>query len=217
MKHAYPEQWQQFLSADTVIPTLRYHWPQWHKGRSRFCFWALLPDDADLEQQLAECRQKLSAYLLADYHKQTHITLYAAGFLCKQECEPDDVSETELDRQEAAIRQLKLPKFTVQTASINSFAGAPFVEVVDEAGYLQRLHQALTALSGKDRDNELIAHLTLGLYQQAFSTCDMAYALDTTMVKPLSIHCTELHLLAYDASDIRSPLISLRQIELNKQ
>lgn len=174
----------------------------------------MLPQCELLDTALADARQPLVDYLLDDYHKQTHITVYAAGFPCDVAQLRDDVSQAELDRQEAAIRQLALPSIKLTTAALNSFAGAPFVEVVDDAGQLQSLHQRLCDVSGEDRDGVLIPHLTLGLYRDAFPVGEVAGRLQERVVMANAIRCNTLHLLAYAAADIRSPLQILRTIFL---
>lgn len=217
LKRFYSEQWQQFQAAETTYATSDYTWPEWHhQGRQQFCFWGLLPNSFELERSIQQAQQQLAAYLLADYQKQTHITLYAAGFLVPEKRLADDVTWRELQQQADLIQQLQLPKLKLQIGASNSFLGAPFLEVVETAGQLQRLHQALSVAFGQDRDGALIPHVTLGLYRQAWATSDLTASLTNAQQQGIAVNEQQLHLLSYSSDDIRSPLSIVKTIQLGQ-
>jgi 2'-5' RNA ligase len=215
VKHDFSERWQTFRKAEMTIASQQYNWPQWHQGREYYCFWGMLVDEAKVENHLISLKQHLKNYLVADNLKQAHITLYAAGFVCQRERYQDDVSEAKLAQQETALRNLQLSRFSITTSHVNSFAGAPFIEIIDKQSTLQKIHQTLRNISGADRDSEFVPHITIGLYRDTFSTIEIAEILQQPPNLMLSIECKRLCLLAYAANDIRSPLICLREINLS--
>lgn len=204
--------WQQFNDAATTFPTTQFHWPEWHKNRPQFVFWGLLLESAALDAKLEAYRKQCQAFLLADYSKAPHITLYAAGFPGEQKNHTDDVTWQEIDRQEQALRALQLRPFIINVGKLNSYPAAPFFEVLDQ-GELLALHQTLKNLSGQDRDGAYLPHVTMGLYSAAI-TVETLSPLRECSNETLSIRCDKLSLLAYDAADIRSPLRVLREITL---
>lgn len=177
----------------------------------------MLPEDQPLERSIQHVKQPLSHYLLEDYSKASHITLYAAGFLQGKKRLADDVTKAILDQQEQRIRKLLLSNLQLQTHAVNSFQAAPFIEVLDDKqGSLESLHQSLSEAFGNDRDGKLTPHITLGLYKKAFETADVAQHIARQPQSPLVFHVNNIHLLAYRSDDIRSPLQSLRCIKLNQ-
>lgn len=174
-----------------------------------------MPTCQQIEKQLAQAQQRLEQFLLKDYQKQSHITLYAAGFLQPEKQRADDVSERLLDQQEALIRTLDLPRLQLKTHALNSFQGAAFIEVMDDQqGSINTLHNTLSTHFGQDRDGQLTPHLTVGLYKNNYATEAVAEILCQQRLQPIAFECDSIHLLAYSSEDIRSPLISLRRIAL---
>lgn len=207
LKVFYPQQLQDFLQAKTTFACESYIWPEWHhQGREQFYFWALLPESETLESQTEQVKQQLTVYLLPDYHKKTHITLYAAGFLNDKKSLPDDVSEQDLQEQIDLIQSLNLKPVEMQVGPLNSFLGAPFIEVHDSSQQLGFLHKQLCQCFGSDRDGQLIPHITLGLYQQAYSCEKIIAALQTSQQQSYILICDQIHLLRYSSADIRSAL-----------
>lgn len=139
--------------------------------------------------------------------------MYAAGFPVECALKTDDVSFAEIENQTQILQDLALKPFDIQLGAINSFQGAPFVEVAD-GGQMALINQTLSALSGADRDCVFLPHLTLGLYRDAFNPQMLAEKLEQYLVESMTIHCDKLCLLAYDADDLRSPLRVLRTLEL---
>lgn len=224
IKPFYEKQWQQFLAAETTFSTQDYTWPAWHhKQRKQFFFWGLLPECQTLEQAIQNTHKRLSPYLLENYHKQTHITLYAAGFLVDKKQYDDDVTWQELQQQAELIQSLNLDCLELKTGALNSFLGAPFIEVIDKAGRLQQLHQALSQQFGSDRDGTLIPHITLGLYKNNFPTgtiknkfLAIEAAKQTTEtnstelnLREIEFSCKQVQLISYSSEDIRSPLFAV--------
>lgn len=219
IKRHYEKQWQQFLAAETTYATQDYTWPAWHhKQRKQFFFWGLLPESSALEQQFQNTQKQLSPYLLENYHKQTHITLYAAGFLVEEKQHDDDVTWQVLQQQAELIQSLNFEHLQLKAGALNSFLGAPFIEVIDKAGRLQHIHQALTQQFGSDRDDTLIPHITLGLYKENFPVRTIekeflalqAEKLQVEVNSPeLGFVCNEVRLICYSSDDIRSPLVAV--------
>lgn len=217
----YVSQWQQFLAAKSTYATNDYRWPEWHhKNRKDFLFWGLLPQKSALEQRIKAAQKQLSPYLLAGYHKQAHITLYAAGFLAEEKQYADDVTWQELQQQGELIQGLKLGHLKLKTGGLNSFLGAPFIEVLEEKGRLQQIQNALSETFGADREGSFTPHITLGLYNKPYCCQAIAESIEqinSELNKLLLFDCSQIHLIAYSSSDIRSPLRIIKTLCLDEK
>ncbi|HEY9033948.1 MAG TPA: 2'-5' RNA ligase family protein [Pseudomonadales bacterium] len=204
--HAFPAVWQQFLQLDQVSASDRLHWPDWHRGRPQFCFWGIAVEDAQLGREMQRLRQRLSPFLRPDYQRSEHITLYAAGFVMPQASQPDETDGRQLARQAALIRSAMNGPWQLQTGAVSSFAGAPFVEVIDSDGRLAALRRALLGCFADDRDVPFTPHLTLGLYRQPFAVRLLAERLAQLSLPALTIPVSAISLFSYHTGHLCSPL-----------
>ena len=203
----YPDTWRQFCRASHVTPTNQYHWPDWHQGRERFCFWGLAIDEPDVVRHWQSLQNRLSPLLLPDYQREPHITLFAPGFWVAEAKAADEVDEAMLAEQAEWIKAAITKPFTISTAGVGSFPAAPFIEIVDNDGGLAAIRAALLKKLPDDRTVSYVPHLTLGLYHYRERTERVAEALQALPASVLDITVTGVVLYSYATHDIRSLLV----------
>ena len=208
----YQNIWQQFRQLKTVRPTRQYHWPDWHQGRERFCFWGVAVSCPELAVQLSECRRQLADCLLPGYSRDEHITVFAAGFMMNRAEKTDETDLEKLQQQTKLIRQAVNKPFELQTGVVNSFAGAPFVEVTDPEGGLAAVRAALLGHFANDRSVPFTPHLTLGFYRRAYPVAEISQRLQAVSLPARRIRVNGLRLFSYATEDIRSALEFEREV-----
>jgi 2'-5' RNA ligase len=217
----HPEVWAEFARRPHSLGTsLRDH-PAWHGGRARYFVWAVDVSVPQVEDHLRRCRERLGARLLAPYERRAHVTVAACGFLRAEAGKDgprrdDDVSPARLARQEARLRALRLPPFTLVVGGTNSFASAPFLEVADEGGALARLRTAVIEGGNDFRTAPYVPHVTIGIYSGSHATEAVAESLSAAVETEQAIGVTvgTVGLYSYAASDIASPLGLERTVTL---
>jgi len=222
-----------FTQLGKTIATRQLEYPEWHKGRTRYGIWALEIDAHNILQRFHRAQQALADYLLPQYQRQPHITLYVCGFLDwlepKQSQANDNFSQNTLEQQHAKLsKELKEitqseAGFTLQVGAIDSFGSAPYLQVTDPHQHLSRLRTACTSLTEVDCSNEFrtspyTPHLTLGLYRGSFNcrTLDEKFrkinrqhGFDTGL--PLAVKA--LHFMSYASHCVDSPLRTELSVE----
>jgi len=223
-----------FISQGKTIATQQLDYPLWHKGRTRYGIWALEIDAANILLRFHSAQQALADYLLPQYQRQPHITLYVCGFLdwlgpqCPQA--NDNFSQHALEQQRVRLSD-KLKEitqgqkgFNLQVGSVNSFSSAPYLQITDPHQHLGRLRAAFssgTTLDNTDefRSSPFTPHLTLGLYRDAFNcrTLDEEFqrinhqrGFETEL--PLTIKA--LHFMSYGSHCVGSSLRTELSLEV---
>ncbi|MYM63626.1 2'-5' RNA ligase family protein [Pseudomaricurvus sp. HS19] len=218
----FPEVWQRFLklpavtavSASTDDAALRL----WHRGRQRYWVWAVEVADPQLLAVWQQCREQLQDWLLPGYRRQPHITLAVAGFpLCPLPgVYNDSFTPQQLAICEARLQAARVAPFEVRVGAINSFAAAPFLEVDDWQGGLQRLRQQVVVHRDDFREEAWCPHLTLGYYRRAFTPRQLLPALlGCSPPEPFSLQVNELCLMSYGADEVGGVLCPERRYRLS--
>lgn len=198
--------WQQFLQTPLTVPTTRREYPEWHRGRARFCVWGLLPESRALDASVQALRARLADYLLLPYPRQPHITLQACGFWPSASAAEDDYPDAQLMQHRRALEALALPRFTLTVGALNSFSSALYLEVDDSQQYLAAIRACLPGFFETIRAVPFVPHVTLGVYRQAWDCRQLAAVLEALPQPPLTLEISAIQLLSYDARDIGSAL-----------
>lgn len=199
--------WHHFLHSSTTLPTTRREYPEWHRGRGRFCVWGLLPESRALDERVQTLRAQLADYLLLPYDRQPHITLQACGFWQAETAAEDDYPAAQFAQHRRALEALALPRFTLQVGALNSFTSALYLEVQTAQPQLARIRQCLPGFFETIRTVPFVPHVTLGVYRQAWDCRQLAAVLEALPPQPLlTLEVSAIQLLSYDARDIGSPL-----------
>jgi hypothetical protein len=122
--------------------------PEWHRGRSPYVFWALDVDISAVRVQVKGASEHLSGLLLNSYCRQPHVTLDLCGFPSSAPNDDDEFNHALIDRQCSALRAAHVPAFDMFVGGLGSFSSAPFLQVTDRAGELQRCAIASPWMAG---------------------------------------------------------------------
>lgn len=174
----------------------------WRRGRSRFGVWVIDADGAPVRERLQRAQAHLGAVLWPSA-RQPHITVAVGGFLCDEARHADDWAPARLAAQQAALEGLALRPFELQIGGLDSFDSAAFLQVLDPAGGLASLREALVGAHHEYRDTAYCPHLTVGLYRRAVDKAALAaqlLAFDDG--PPLSLSVTAVHWVSYAADEL---------------
>lgn len=204
----HPEIWRQFTERERTIGATQLDYPDWHRGRPRYWLWAIDADTAAIGRRLRRYRARLQGHLVDPYPRQAHVTVAVSGFLSATLVHNDDVAPQTVAHQEARIRALALAPFALAVGGANSFASAPFLEVADQSGALERIRAALAPDGGEFRTAPYVPHVTIGIYNGSnhVRTLRDALAPVPADAEPLALTVGAVGLYSYDATHIGSPL-----------
>ena len=200
-----------FLASDKTIPCFLRDHADWHGGVSHYGFWAVLVDNDEWLGLLHEARLHMVRFIHPGYRRGPHITLAACGLISEHHFSSED-----LKRQSAALSEAGVAPFALGTAGLDSFESAPYLAVEDPSGSLARIRSALTAVSGEDNSPARYRpHVTLGLYNGAFDTKQVARHLEEFRHGPIDpLRVTELAFCAYETKDIQGPFEVIMRVGL---
>ena len=186
----------------------------WHRGRKEFSIWMIGLENDEIHRILWAARNHLSGLLLSPYERQPHITLVVCGFLVDERRRYDDYDKNQLDAHCRLLKESKLKPFSIEINGINSFASAPFFQVNDCQGGIEKIRTLISTTEidiGRDRYSP---HVTIGLYSGAFDSWVVLERIKTFAAEPVRLSVDRITFAAYDASDIRGPLVYKQQVVL---
>ena len=206
---------QRFLAEPHTLRNERRDFHEWHRGRPHYLLWALDMDAPPLRARVAAAQRALHGLLLEGYVRQPHITLALCGFPATGPLRAEDEFDDDLiTAQLAALQAMAPPAFELGIGGLESFSSAPFLSVHDSTAALATLRRCLHA-DGQHPQGGYVAHVTVGLYAEAWPTAEVARrfrALDDAPHLPCRI--TRLSLMGYVAADIGGELFTLADYHL---
>ena len=135
------------------------------------------------------------------------MTLFVCGFVADAKRFDDDCTVDELERQLWELKEARLAPFEVEVGGVNSFETAPFLEIFDVAGGIERVRNLLSGTYSEIRQGVYVPHLTLGLYSGCFDTKVLAEKMSSFHPDTRVVHCVdEIRLMSYSAFEITGPL-----------
>lgn len=192
----------------------------WRQGRERYWCWCIEIDDALVLERIERYQRRLADRVVADYQRQPHLTLAVCGFW---QAEPmadnqnDDFFEHDLQDQLSRLAQLPQSAVTLTVLGANSFASAPFLEVVDQSPQ-RALHQLRECLLPREcdfRTTDYCPHITLGLFHRSLNISPLHFLLtDPRDREPLTFEVSALSLMSYDGADLKGSLRLERRVSL---
>ena len=217
----FPAVWQRFLAMPCVTAVAADPDPvldAWRRGRQRYWVWALEIDNPDVLNVWQACRRQLDTWLLPGYRRQPHITLAVAGFPG-----PDGVNDSsdcftpaQLAACEKRLQSVAMAPFELRLGRVNSFAAAPFLEIVDAGGHLQALRERVVTHDTDFRDEPWVPHLTLGYYRDTYAPTELLPALTGCPTDVgLTLRVTGIVLMSYSARDIAGALSAEKRYPLS--
>jgi 2'-5' RNA ligase len=90
------------------------------------------------------------------------------GFLADAPQYDDDYSAEQFGRHAHLLREAAVKPFIVEIGGLNSFASAPFLEVADPEGGLDRVRSLLSTTGKEIGRSAYTPHITVGLYSGNF-------------------------------------------------
>ncbi len=199
--------WNEFLCLRQTLPTEKRDYEEWHRGRKKYAVWTIGIQSQPVQSRFDAARAHLAEFLFKPYQRQPHVTLFVCGFLAEVERFEDDYTVEDIEYCLRQLREARLSPFKIKIGGINSFAAAPFLEVFDLSGGIERVRNVMSGNRFEIRDGKYIPHLTLGLYSGPFET--------KTVVKKISSFCPDspithfvdkISLTTYSACTIAGPL-----------
>jgi 2'-5' RNA ligase len=179
---------------------------EWLAGRADYCVWALHIDDPAVRTRMAAVAAALGPLITPCPVADAHITLFVAGFPNPEPTREDDVLPAVLNAQEAALSALSAPAFTLQIGAARSFRSAPYLQVVDPDGALDRLRAALGPFR-EQRFGPFTPHLTVGHIAADGPAAPLLAALAPFVDLPaLPVHVRAVHRMVFDGRRAHSPL-----------
>jgi 2'-5' RNA ligase len=161
----------------------------------------------EVSQKVAAAREHLSPFLLKPYQRQPHITIFVCGFLADTPQYDDDYSAGQLERHAHLLKVSAVKPFTVEIGGLNSFASAPFLEVADPEGGLDRVRSLLLSTGKEIGRSSYTPHITVGLYSGAFPGSMINERIASFPKDPCKLMVDRITLATYQAREMAGALI----------
>lgn len=206
-----------FIQANRPVMALENRdYPEWHLGRRNFALWYIELEAPPLRDYCQQMREKWRDFLVADYQRQFHITLFVNGFLKIEKQHDDDFSLCQMYEQIEKLQQLKLQPFKLDITAINSFTSSLFLSIEDQSGQLKRIRDICATTQHEIAALDYYAHITLGFYRQAFLGSEILAHLQHCAWQKQSIYVEQIRFGVYDAQVLQGRLSTLYQLDLVK-
>jgi 2'-5' RNA ligase len=189
-----------------TIASPRGDFSDWHRGRKEFALWMIRLEHNAVFRKVEAARKHLSGLLLTPYKRQPHITLFVCGFLTDERRFADDYARHQFDAHCRLIADSGIPPFPIEIGGLNSFASAPFLQVNDLDGGIERLRALLSKTVIEIERGGFTPHVTVGLYAGAFESEAVLERIRTFADDPIWLSVDRITFAAYDSSDISGPL-----------
>jgi 2'-5' RNA ligase len=192
---------------DQTLPSIIRDYPEWHRGRKEYAVWIIEIAQEEILAKVEAARKHLSGFLLDPYRRQPHITLFVCGFLADAPRFGDDYCRHQADAQRQLLKDSGIGPFSVEIGGLNSFASAPFLEVHDREGGIERLRALLSRAAKEVGRDAFTPHVTVGLYSGAFPSKTVGERISTFSGRPVSLAVERITFAAYHTSEICGPLV----------
>ena len=204
------------LQASTqLIATELRDYPEWHHGRSDYGLWYIEIDQPELIRYLDQVRTPFSNLLIPSNQRQYHITLFVCGFLTVDSHKyDDDFQIAQLNRQIDLLKQLQLKPFELEITQIDSFSSALFIQIIDREKILEKIRSQLALVSNEIAALQYCPHITIGLYDDAWSSDLVLERIKSFEAKRIKIQVNQLTFGYYKAQILQGLLYPYHQMRL---
>lgn len=199
-----------------TVPSVVQDHSEWHRGRDRYSLWLIRLESAEVGSRIAAAREHLSGLLLEPYLRQPHITVFVCGFPADNPVLEDDYGIARFRQQSQALRAAAIDPFPLEISGLNSFSSAPFLEIVDREGGLERIRQVLggsTTEVGRG-GAVFIPHITVGLYAGAFPAGAVQQRMSRFRPAPCPVMVDKITFAHYDSRELAGPLTYDEEVPL---
>ena len=104
------------------------------------------------------------------------------------------------------LREAAGKPFTVEIGGLNSFASAPFLEVADLEGGLDRVRALLLTQEKRLGRSDYTPHITVGLYSGAFPGSVVTERIASFPKAPAKVTVDRITFASYRAREMSGPL-----------
>lgn len=194
-----------------TIKNIDRDFSEWHGGISHYGFWAVSIENKAWEAALNSAANVLADYLLEGYARTPHITIFACGLL-----DENFFSSAMLRVQKQQLQAMNIPPFSLSISHLKSFSSCPVLGVNDDSEVIRRIRTAFNVISKEDRQSAFEAHLTLGLYKDAFSLADIQHQLDSIKLPALEpITVNRIDFCTYRSNEIQGRIEIVDSVTCN--
>ncbi len=213
MTRVKKEKWHKgFIESSQSLKSIDRDFYEWHQGRSHYAVWALCIDDAEWNALLSRAREHMQPYCLQGIPRQAHVTLFAIGFT------EDEMFDANISAQVVALENSGITPFEIDIGTLNSFSSAPYFEIADPSGALERLRQALSGGLPEDRIEPYTPHLTVGLYNDGYAVRELIQHMQAFAWEQVpALKIDSVQLMQYGTQNIFSPLETLLNVKLDSE
>ena len=202
---------QSFLSISHTMALCNRDFVEWHGGVEEYGFWAIGVEDPVWIHTFESARVHLSQFLYPGYQRAPHITVAPSGLF-----DSEHFSEVHLKSQISTLVKAKIESFPVKTGSLNSFASAPYISIVDPTDSLDTIRELLQKTRKEDNLGQYLPHVTLGHYREAFETAMVLGYLQNFWIFPIEpLVVKELLFCAYKTKESQGPFEVLERVKLS--
>ncbi|OOR89886.1 hypothetical protein B0181_05595 [Moraxella caviae] len=185
----------------------------WHKSRTRFGVWYALIDDAGV-QHCQKMQAQFDKWLHHDYRRQFHITLFVNGFYVPNAQSFDEVDDTLITRQLAALHAQNLASFDVPSVGVGAFMNSLHLRLSYHHSF-DVIRRTLAATHAEISPSEYVPHITLGLYRGRFLLDDVLSDICRTLTPQATFSVRALIFGSYDPCDLQGVLTPHFTLELS--
>lgn len=208
--------WNKFSGEKKTLPTEKRDYKEWHRGRTNYSLWTILVQSQTIQDRFDLAKAHLAEYLLTPYSRQTHVTLFVCGFLADTKRWDDDYPTVTLKHHHSMLSEAGFGPFEIEIGGINSFKAAPFIEVFDVEGGIEKVRSVILADSIESREETYVPHLTLGLYRDYFDTKAVADKISLFRTESrIRYRVDAIRLMSYAAREIAGPLVTECEIHFD--
>lgn len=201
------------MPSSTVIAAQQRDYPAWHLGRPFFSLWYIEIQHAQVVDYCWHLRRHFADFLLPDWQRQFHITLFVNGFFQPRVQYADDFSPQQLIQQITALRRASLPKFTLTLGKIVNLGNVLCVQVQPQP-ILHEIRRILYRTGQEIDPATYYPHITLGLYRQNFVWQQIQQRAALITTPALSLPVEHLHFGVYHAKQLQGRLFSVYPLDL---
>lgn len=181
----------------------------WHRGRARYAVWLLRVREPAVWARAAEVAAAIGPTLRPQPASEMHITLFVCGFPTESPRFDDDVGWDTLRAQRESLLAFSAAPPRLAIGAANAFLSCPFLEVLDPAGDLARLRQALAPHAPEIRFAPYLPHITVGLLPEAVPTSMVIQRLQPFRPLPeITLRPSAIELVEFDAARAGAPLMT---------
>ncbi len=189
-----------------TVPSVIRDYSEWHRGRPTYGSWLVELASDEIVEKISKAREHLSGFLLAPYLRQPHISLFICGFPADAPRFDDDYSTEQFRAQKELLCSAAIEPFFVEVGGLNSFASAPYLEVRDPLGGLDRVRSVLSTTAREIGRNTHTPHVTIGLYSAAFSGNAVLKKIAAFQSRPVRSIVNKITFATYEAREITGAL-----------